>query len=806
MFQNNSKKLINDLAKQGLKKDKLRNSLIVISIIIATALVSLNMLIANSFGVENHNKLRTKQHVFYEEVTIEQVEMLEQMSEFTDTVRSKIGKISEYDGYTIKPVYAQEGNEMVTILPYEGTYPMKENEILVDKSFSIVYGGEIQLGDSLEIEFFDGNKETFVISGMTDYGETFTAQAIYTSEAYATNGSQLKDVAYSLAAQVANAENMTKLSFMETIDEIGYKVGLEKYQINPNNRFVSTLTIDMNKLMLYLGISIFIFIVSAIVIYSIFYISVINRTRELGQLRTIGATNKQIQAIIKKEGILLSFYGIPVGLAISILILLLIKPDGLETVSAIFISGFVGLAMFVTVMLSIVKPAKLAGSVSPLEASKQTIENRPSKQSKQLERKLTPLNLAIMSRKVNRKKFIMTTLSLSLTGVVFMLGATFISSYNIEKNARQGEFEFNDISISLSQNAIDLHENGKIGLLLETPFSDEFLQQIEQIDGVNGITKSGEIPVNYEYNHLRLDSHISYANPTDIELYKKYQKEFDVNYNHMVENNGIIVTSNDIYKEIYGYNFSVGDTIPISWFDGEHTSTEMFTVMAVLDVDNTSFMYEDIDAYHTQLSSGWFIVAEETFENMMIPNFDATSRVMISTDWENKGSGIVPQIEEILNDYPDIIVAETMVDRMYMAIETYNVFKILLISVMLFLGTFSTINLFNTLITNVLSRKQEFAMMQSMGLTNKQLTQVISYEGLLFAFYNILATACIGGVSGYLMVLAFESMAINYLVWSFPVGYLLAYMVVVAIVPFIISLGLVKALQKQSVVERLRDN
>ena len=83
---------------------------------------------------------------------------------------------------------------------------------------------------------------------------------------------------------------------------------------------------------------------------------------------------------------------------------------------------------------------------------------------------------------------------------------------------------------------------------------------------------------------------------------------------------------------------------------------------------------------------------------------------------------------------------------------------------------------------------------------------VTAYEGLLFAFYNIIITTFIGGSFGYLMTLVFESMAINYLVWSFPISYLLAYMVVVAIVPFIISLGLVKSLQKQSVVERLRDN
>lgn len=57
-----------------------------------------------------------------------------------------------------------------------------------------------------------------------------------------------------------------------------------------------------------------VFIGSYTVIKSIFQISIINNIRNYGQLRTIGATQKQVKNVVKREGRFLGFIGILFGI------------------------------------------------------------------------------------------------------------------------------------------------------------------------------------------------------------------------------------------------------------------------------------------------------------------------------------------------------------------------------------------------------------------------------------------------------------------------------------------------------------
>lgn len=807
MLKNTNKQFISQFAKQSLKKDKLRTILIISTITLATTLSALNMLIANALGVETDKLLENSQHAIYKDITLEQAKALETNENFSETLRYKQGITSEYIDYTITPVYIADGaQEMETFFPYEGSFPTEYNEVLVNKNIESILGKEVNIGDTFEVIFYDGTKETFKISGLSDSKQNTNKQFIHLSKEYAEKGKQLQDIPYSIFARLHNAHSMSPHQFMDTIDSIGENIGIPKHTINPNNNFVKSLSIDINKFMMYAGISTFILLVSAIVIYSIFYISVINRTRELGQLRTIGATNHQIQKIIKKEGFFVSIIGIPIGLILSIVLLFIAKPQGFEFFSVIWVCIFIGIAMFFTVLFSITKPAKNAGKISPIEASKITTEVKNQKVTKILNRNLSPVKLAIIHRKTNKKKFAMTTISLSITGIVFMLGATFISSYSIIKNARQGEHQFNEIILSLSSNKAELNKNGKTGLQLENSFSNEFLEEINKIEGVNTITTVPHIYCNYEYRNLRIDSEISKITKSDLVAYKDYQNDLTVNYEDLITHNGVIIHANDIFKEIFGYNFSIGDKVTLNWFDGTNNKNEVFNVMGLLDTDNTSFMYNDPNSYHTQLTNGWFIIPQEKFDSMMPENFNAISKVYISTDWKNKGQQIVKEIQDLLQNNPNVYISQTLDDRLAMSVNTYDSLKMLLIVVIVFLGMFSIINLFNTLITSVLTRKHEFAIMQSIGLTSKQLKTIIQTEGLLFAFWNILITGIIGGFSGFAMVAISNTLAVSYLDWTFPTWYFIGYTIVVIAIPFVISLALAKNVQKESVIENLRQN
>lgn len=105
-----------------------------------------------------------------------------------------------------------------------------------------------------------------------------------------------------------------------------------------------------------------------IVIQSIFRISINDKIQSYGQLRTIGATSKQIKRFVKKEGHRLGGIGILVGILLSVICSLIIFFDGFN---ALYYAGIVLLTIlicWIMVSLSIRKPIKIAAGISPIEA------------------------------------------------------------------------------------------------------------------------------------------------------------------------------------------------------------------------------------------------------------------------------------------------------------------------------------------------------------------------------------------------------------------------------------------------------
>ena len=74
--------------------------------------------------------------------------------------------------------------------------------------------------------------------------------------------------------------------------------------------------------------SLVIAIISSIVIYSIFFVSVLERIGKYGQMRTLGMTKKQIRKIIKIEGNVLTLKGCFWGCVFGGIIAYFIQPKG----------------------------------------------------------------------------------------------------------------------------------------------------------------------------------------------------------------------------------------------------------------------------------------------------------------------------------------------------------------------------------------------------------------------------------------------------------------------------------------------
>ena len=578
-FENDTHTVTKRLAKNSLKSGKMRNILIILTISLSVALMSGLALYIASMQTANSRQLENLQQVFFYDITEQQCDTLRQDSRVSEMRVTKYGKRSEVENYVIWPMYIEQSEGKIQSAEISsGQYPMAENEVAVDVSYLDRLGENFEIGDVISFSFYDGTQESFVLSGLTDTGSTSDVYPIYFSEQYAENGSQLKDTLFVAAAQVQDAKSMTADEFLNTIHTIGADCGIDRPSIGENSAFVQSLTFNPKNMLIALCIGLVVLFAGVIVIYSIFYISIINRIPYFGQLRTIGTTRKQIKRIVKREGSLLFCIGAPLGLAIGSIFAGILNAEGWSWRNFLIWGGLIILVEYIAVLYSISKPAKIAGRVSPIEAYKTKGALQSCKTPKHLSRKITPFSLAKMNTSRNRKKFLMTSFSLAISGLIFMVGSSFLSSFDQEAYARNGIMEHGEIRIYLSENAAQINEYGYAGVQVNNPLNDAFMQQISQVDGVKEITPFEKLYCTFEYNGRRDKDFIVPFTEEEFTHLSKYMEAEDRSYSDIVENKEIFVLKNDAVEEIYGWKFQPGDTIKFEWFDGTEYREDVFSI------------------------------------------------------------------------------------------------------------------------------------------------------------------------------------------------------------------------------------
>ena len=97
---------------------------------------------------------------------------------------------------------------------------------------------------------------------------------------------------------------------------IASDAGIEREYVNPSKAYLDSLTIDSQQILLCVLVGGVILLACVLVIYGVFYLSVIGRIHQFGQLRTIGMTKKQLKKFVSREGRLLFLRSVPIGIVI----------------------------------------------------------------------------------------------------------------------------------------------------------------------------------------------------------------------------------------------------------------------------------------------------------------------------------------------------------------------------------------------------------------------------------------------------------------------------------------------------------
>lgn len=790
-------KTLTNLVKGNLKSSKAKSVLICITIMLTTTLLTSVGIICNNWL--KTNKAATIEYSgsfegIYKRVNKDKLDIIKNNASIDQYGIYKAIGTSQYEDSNLGLIYADNTIKNMANIKFEdGTMPEKENEIAIESGYLNLLNNGAKIGDKIKLSYEslstgEIKEKEFILSGILQTSDISKAQKSYSaiiSKSYFVSEEVDENTKYNVYINIVKPKKLTADEVNESILSIAKNMGIEEYDVRINTDYINASNPDPQVIAGGIVVALIIILSSMLVIYSIFYVSVINKVHEYGKLRAVGATKRQIRKIILREGFILSCISIPLGIAIGYLIgqVVILKALKMDRYGVggmnIFIAIGVAVITVISVLLSLLKPMKMACNISPVEAMR--YDGNDSKQKKRKgyeEINLKKITFANLSR--NKKRTVITLLSLSLSGILFIVASTIMNCMNPENMAK--DHSLGDITVYLDN--YDWNEDGSNNLYdiqANNPLGKEMCERLENIPGVKKINmeKSAWASIDIGAGEKNLEDIQGF----DKEFYDELSEhlvEGEINKEALESGEGLVYTHPSYAKEI---GIKVGSTQVITIYDGKDSYKKEFTVLALVDIGGASIR-----------------IPESVMDSLI--KTDTTIRVGL----EIKKDMLKSVEEEIKNitDNDEYLSYGTLED----SIETYKksmaITSVLIYSLVIIIGVIGLMNLINTMITSIITRKRELGILQAIGLSDKQLVKMLQIEGLFYTVGTLLITLTLGNILGYIAVIIFRNTGASYAIYDYPLTQTIIMIVAITLVQILITYMVTNNFKKDSLVDRIR--
>ncbi len=769
-FENDTSAVIKKLARKSVRFDKKKNLFCLSAIIVAVAMIMMSLLTVQNIIYQNQEEIAGLHQGIFFDITQDSKEKLLANEEVKSVGLSCNIKTVKENSKELSLIYYDD--DMFDLIPaFDGKYPEKANEIAVTDAFFTSENKSPEINTTIQLNL-DGTLKNYTIVGIY-HDEDPAAYPVFVSleKCRELRGNDLLN-GY---VWIENADTFTKDEATEILSQISEETGLNDWTVSSYYDYVNA-TLSFSNYAVYGAVAAILFLAAALVIYSIFYISVGQKVAEFGQLRTIGASKKQIYKIVLKQGYMLALPGILIGTIMGTLISYCLQSKGWSVFS--FIVSLCGACLFgiLLVYISVRKPAKIAANTSPISALKnqvETVKYRPHKRHR-----ITPAYLAKISFSRNRKKSLLTILSLGLCGVIFFLAASYQSSFNAESMARYWDMRYGDFKIS-----VDL-ENENLDALLQKEYFSDYVKRVGDIEGVSNIFTYAALPVDFS-----TDNDIS-----DSTLLLGYNEKDIASINAAIlsgtitDDTELVVSDPERIYDVYHWKPQLGDTISLSF---QNSSGEMIT---------KDFKVGAITSSEDGMGGYIFRMPENMLKELA--GYDCTYAIEIQGEADYQQM-IEQELESFVSGNNDVrlqtiqdFIAEHQSDNRAGFTLAYAIAAILWI--------FAVINQINLTVTNLLSQKQEMGTLKSIGMTNRQLEQAFMMEGLFTTLIALLITVIVGIPGGCTIGIFLKNAGMS-TGFVFPVIAFSLFVVVMFMLESLMTILLIHSWKKQSVVEIMRN-
>ncbi|MGL9748364.1 ABC transporter permease [Enterococcus sp. DIV0170] len=822
-------KMTNTVAVANTKYHKGKNLLSGIAIILTSVLVFL--ITSIGLGVVNVqnaavNKVYPTWHAMYRSVSEENMEKITQHEAIDEYgLRQDVGEsILSEDNYILISYLDAEAQKLTKQTFVSGHAPRKANDAVLSKNALKELGyPNAKIGDdiSIPVQFLEEEglgleqTRTFRLTGFSPDGKNQAGRKIFSmlvSKELMQETIPKNQRSYRVMVRLSDEAATSTDAIKERVKEIGKNFDVIEDNIVENSDYLFANYVDpafYTGMVIIVGI---ILIAGALTIYSIYYVSLINKVQEFGKLAALGATKKQIRQIILKENLIVAGIAIPIGLLIGIATVKFVFVQMMSTIEnevvimevmrevldngevSLILPWIIGMTIaitLITVLLASLKPMRQASKIMPIEAMRYTGQTQGKKKQRKgfINLNLNRLAHANLSR--NKKRTLITIFSLGMIGILFVVVSTVFSCMNPQQIARDTIAADYRLSIASVSGDKMRPEREWTAIQQNNPLNNEMINRIKAIDGVEKVEAfqsiTGEISSIKEIGTDK-PMGLSIGGITEEQM-GQLKKDISVGsatYEELNSGDKVIATGYLLanYPEI-----KIGDTLTVKIFDGNRTYEKEMTVIAGGDFTQAISNYDN------------FLMSNEALKKMSKNNLTYYVNIKAA---KGKAAAMQPAIEELaeendmfrLQSYKEIL--EQWEGSMQMMTGAGY-------AIMLVLAIVGIMNLINTTIDSILSRKKELGVMQAIGMSDRQMKRMLQMEGFVYAGGILLSGVGIGSIIGYLVFLyAKDNGLMQIKVYQYPLIQVLLMVLLVVIVQLILTYATTTLVNKEAVIKRIQ--
>lgn len=841
--------ILRALSQRSFRSNKGRNLAAVLAILLTammfTALFTLAQSMSQNMTAMYLWQSGTMAHASAKQITDAQIDKIAAHPDIASFGRSIVLGVAENQRLAGRQLEIRYGSDQYArdcfAYPSTGKMPEQKDEIALDTLVLGRLGIPLELGQTVTLEWEDASS-TFTLCGWWEGNLSSYASMAWVSEAFALEAcggveepeeGQIKGMRMMSIAFSDNRKLSAKVP--ENVDGKMQKVlsdcGLTELKFDTNLAYSAEVqsSIFAENLPMYGGM-VLVFLAGYLIIYNIFQISVAADILFYGKLKTLGAAKKQIRRLIYGQGSRLCLIGIPLGLAAGYLLGILLVPalipaNEIEvTVSASPVI-FIGSALFsyMTVMISCMLPARLAGKVSSIEALRYTDANNSVAKQKKKQKKskngaaLHGMAWANLWRNRKRTAMVIGSLTLGLVLMSFFYARN--ASFDLEKyllDLTVADYEIDDATNSLSGGYDSKSHTISDALLADIAALGAVEAEGRLYSGQAQLCLSEQAKQNLcdYYTAERLEDYASY-DPG----FPAWKEGFDAAVGGkecpytIYGADGLILeaaaSANYILDGVFDAGkFASGDyCLAIGPSISPGTGAPTYAVGEKIMLEGRAFEVMAVVSPLQPMVAGSSAIV---FDLPLVISADAFCELWPGSNlrkyYFDVADEAIKDAGALLADYQRTdAVGMNIVSRQAMA-KRYEAqtraSAVMGYAVSIIIALVGVLNFVNSMVTAIITRKREFAMIQSIGMTKRQLRRMLMFEGLYYAGMTLAAAYILGALAVGVIVRA--AVADGFSTFHFTLLPLVCCTPVLIVFAVLIPHLCFKNLERQSIVERLR--